>query len=44
MMRAFAMRTASILVGLVFAGGVTGASAPTRAGAAGCDENGMVEP
>jgi hypothetical protein len=44
MIRAFAMRTASVLVGLVFGDGVTEASVAIGAGIAGCKGNGMVEP
>ena len=50
MMRAFAMRTASVLVSLVFGGGVTEASVPIGPGIAGepgitgCKENGIIEP
>jgi len=44
MIRAFAMRTASVLVRLVFGGGVTKASVPIGVGIAGCEENGIVEP
>jgi hypothetical protein len=44
MIRAFAMRTASVLIDLVFAGEITGASALIWTVVAGCTENGIVEP
>jgi hypothetical protein len=44
MIRAFATRTASVLVSLAFGGEIAESSAPIGVGIAGCKVNGIIEP